>query len=44
VWAVVEHLEGKIADINFEMLGKAGELTAGGKLVYWRTFVPKQLL
>jgi electron transfer flavoprotein alpha subunit len=35
VFVVVEHLEGRIADISFEMLGKGRELAraAGGRLV-----------
>jgi electron transfer flavoprotein alpha subunit len=32
-WVIVEHLEGKVAEISFEMLGKARDLSSGGKLV-----------
>lgn len=33
IWVIVEHLEGKIADVSFEILGKGRNLAAGGKLV-----------
>jgi electron transfer flavoprotein alpha subunit len=32
-WVIVEHLEAKIAEISFEMLGKARDLAAGEPLV-----------
>jgi electron transfer flavoprotein alpha subunit len=32
-WVVAEHLEGKLSDLTFEMLGKGRELVGGGRLV-----------